>query len=155
MTIPVVAGIAVSCVLAGTGTTAVGYYTPFIIANSIIQPIAAGLMTTITLNSSLVSICCYQALIGFASGLGVQAPQVAAQTTLSHADAPIGLAVTMFAHGLGPAIFATVAQRIFTGRLKTDLIRYAPGLNATRTEDMGLADLRAYIGLKKLEGAPL
>lgn len=155
LTLPTIIGLAVACLLAGTGITVVGYYTPFMLVSSIIAPIAAGLLTTIKVNQNLTSLVAYQVLLGFSFGLGIQAPQVAAQTTLSQADAPMGIAVIMFAQGLGPAVSASVAQSVFTGRLKSDLGKFAPALNSTSLENMGLADIKKYVGADNLEGALL
>ena len=155
LTIPLVVGLAISVVLSGTATSIVGYYTPFMFFTSILTPVAAGLLTTIQVNEKLTSLVCYQALLGFSAGIGLQAPQIAAQTILSPQDAPMGIAVVQFMQGLGPAIFISAAQTLFTTRLAADLAEYAGSLNATTLETMGLSDLKRHIGAKNLEGALL
>jgi hypothetical protein len=155
LTIPLVIGLAISLVFSGTATSIVGYYTPFMFFTSILTPVAAGLLTTIEINEKLASLICYQALLGFSAGIGLQAPQVAAQTILSQQDAPMGIAVVQFMQGLGPAIFVSAAQTLFTTRLTTDLGKFAPSLNSTALETMGLSDLKQHMGAKNLQGVLL
>jgi hypothetical protein len=126
LTIPLVIGLAISLVFSGTATSIVGYYTPFMFFTSIFTPVAAGPLTTIEINEKLAGLIYYLALLGFSAGIGLQAPQVAAQTILSQQDAPIGIAVVQFMQGLGPAIFVSAAQTLFTARLTTDLGKFAP-----------------------------
>lgn len=152
MILPTVVGFMISLVLSGAATAIIGYYTPFMFFTSLLAPVGAGLMTTLKVTSKLPALICYQALLGFSAGVGFQAPQVAAQTILSQADAPMGIAVVQFMQGLGPAIGVSAAQTIFTNRLTADLGRFAPDLNATALEHMGLADLKKHIGAKNLEG---
>jgi hypothetical protein len=111
----------------------------------------AGLLTTLRVDSKLIALLCYEGLLGFGIGIGIQAPQVAASAIFSTKDTPLAIAVVQFGQGIGPAIFISVAQSIFTGRLTADAGRYASGLNATAIENMGLSDLRTYIGPRKLE----
>jgi hypothetical protein len=80
LTIPLIIGLAISVVVSGTATSIVGYYTPFMFFTSILTLLAAGLPTTIEVNERLASLICYQALLGFSAEIGLQAPQVAAQT---------------------------------------------------------------------------
>jgi hypothetical protein len=155
LTIPQVVGLAISVVFSGTATSIVGYYTPFMYITSILTPVAAGLLTTIEINEKLASLIGYQALLGFSAGIGIQAPQVAAQTILSQQDAPMGIAVVQFMQGLGPAIFVSAAQTLFTARLTSDLGTFAPSLNSTALETMGLADLKQHVGVENLQGVLL
>lgn len=112
-------------------------------------------MTRIKVDARLGPLICYQALLGFAAGIGFQAPQSAANTVLSTADAPMGIAVIQFMQGLGPAICVSAAQTLFTSRLIADLGEFAPGLNAKALETMGLSDLKKNIGAKNLAGVLL
>lgn len=102
-------GLAISVVFSGTTTSIVRYYTPFMFFTSILTPVAAGLLTNIEVNERLASLICYQGLLGFSAGIGLQAPQVAAQTILSPQDTPTCIAVVQFMQGLGPAIFVSAA----------------------------------------------
>ena len=155
LTIPLVVGLAISVVLSGTGTSIVGYYTPFMFFTSILTPVAAGLLTTIQVHEKLTSLISYQALLGFGAGIGLQAPQIAAQTILSPQDAPMGIAVVQFMQGLGPAIFISAAQTLFTTRLAAEGSMSFRSNNETALDTIGLSDLQPHIGAKNLEGALL
>ncbi|KAI9727502.1 MAG: hypothetical protein M1828_006444 [Chrysothrix sp. TS-e1954] len=145
-TLPAVVGLIISITICGPGITCCGYYAPFMVLSSIISPIAAGLLTTLKTNTSIGKLIVYQGMAGFGAGLGFQGPQLAAQTVLSQADAPIGIAAVMFAQLVGPAIFVSVAQTIFTGRLIQDLALYAPDVDANALETMGLTGLIKHLG---------
>ena len=121
------------------------------IFTSIVAPVAAGLLTTTRVNSKLVALLAYQALLGFAIGIGIQGPQSAAAILFSPQDTPIAIAVVQFGQGIGPAIFISAAQALFTGRLRAEFNHYAPGVNATVIENSGLSDLRGHLGAKRLE----
>lgn len=126
-----------------------------LVITSILTPVAAGLLTTLKVDADLASLICYQALLGFGAGIGFQAPQIAAQTTLSQSDAPMGIATVQFMQNLGPAIFISVAQSLFASRLTIELGKYAPGVNAEKLETIGLSDIRKNIGLADLNGVLL
>ena len=114
------------------------------------MPIFAGLMTTLTVNSGLIRVLVYSGLLGFAGGIGFQAPQVAVQNTLAPEDASIGLAIILFAQNFGPAVSIAAAQTIFLSSLSENVHRLGPGFNATKIENMGLSDLKTHVGNKHL-----
>ena len=144
--LPLIIGLTVSVLVSGSAVSIVGYYTPFALLTSIITPIATGLLTTLAVEESSARLICFQALFGFGVAIGFQAPLVAAQTVLAQKDVPIGIACIQFAQYLGPAIFITVAQTLFEGRLTSDLAKFAPGVDAHALENMGLSDLKNLVG---------
>jgi MFS family permease len=148
--LPILVGFLSAMVLQGIGVSLVGHYVPFMLAGSILMPVFAGLMTTITPETDLSRILVYSGLLGFAGGIGFQAPQTAVQASLSPKDSNLGLAVILFAQGFGPAVFLSAAQTIFVNRLSDNLQDLVPGLNASTIETMGLTDLRGAIGDAKL-----
>ncbi|KAH8820686.1 permease of the major facilitator superfamily [Xylogone sp. PMI_703] len=148
-----VVGFFASALLAGSATSMLGYYTPFMIATSIITPISAGLFTTLKVNASIAKLIGYQALLGFGTGVGFQAPQVAAQTVFSQRDAPVAISAVIFAQNFGPAIFVPVANTIFTERLNHYVEAAVPGLNSTVLDSVGLLDLRDYVKPEQLSSA--
>ena len=145
-TLPAVVGLIISITICGPGITCCGYYAPFMLLSSVVSPIAAGLLTTLKTNTNLGQLIIYQGLAGFGAGLGFQGPQLAAQTVLGQKDAPIGIAAVVFAQLVGPSIFVSVAQTVFTDRLSHDLALYAPGVDAGALETMGLGDLTKHLG---------
>lgn len=122
---------------------------------TVLGAVAAGLLTTLPVTANLASLICYLALLGFGIGIGIQAPQFAAQTVLDPKEVSIGMSIVVFGQGIGPAIMITAAQTIFQSRLKSNLQQVAPGVNATSVENLGLTGLRQQIGGDALQKALL
>ncbi|KAK9233821.1 major facilitator superfamily domain-containing protein [Lipomyces kononenkoae] len=150
MSLPMIMGLTISTLLSGALTTAIGYYYPFFYGTTLLAPVAAGLLTSLDIDSSLAKLLCYQALLGFAIGLGLQGPQLAAQTVLSEQESTIGLAIVSFASQLGPVLFISASTTLFQNRLDAEISQLAPGTNITSLEHMGLSDIRTYIGGDRL-----
>ncbi len=141
--------------ISGSVVSIVGYYTPFAILTSVVTPIATGLLTTLAVRESLARLISFQALFGFGVAIGFQAPLVAAQTVLRPLDVPIGIACIQFAQYLGPAVFISVAQTIFAGRLKIEVARYAPAIDVQTLENLGLSEIDRLISGRNLPGVLL
>lgn len=150
--LPLIIGLIVSVLISGSAVSIVGYYTPFAILTSVITPIATGLLTTLAVRESLGRLICFQALFGFGIAIGFQAPLVAAQTVLKPLDVPVGIACVQFAQYLGPAVFISVAQTIFTSRLKLDVARYAPTVDVHSLDNVGLSEISRVISGGNLSG---
>lgn len=131
----------IGLLLQGFGTSAFGYYAPFMLFASVCMPVAAGLMTTYSLKTSLAQIILYSGFAGFAGGIGFQGSQAAVQTILSDADVNLGIGVILFGQSMGPAVFISVAQVIFTNLLSTSLQVVVPGLSPKFIEEHGLGDI--------------
>ncbi|KAF2666842.1 putative efflux pump antibiotic resistance protein [Microthyrium microscopicum] len=152
MMLPIIISFLLAMVIQGSAVSLIGYYVPFMLAGSVLLPVFAGLMTTFTVDSSLAKLIFYTGLLGFGAGIGFQAPQTAVQTSLSPADARMGLATIIFAQHFGPAVFISAAQSIFTNRLQANLKGLAPSLNATSIENTSLGELRTHIRVDQLQG---
>ncbi|OBS15764.1 hypothetical protein FPOA_13485 [Fusarium poae] len=131
MVLPTAAGLVASVPLAGYLTTLVGYYSPFMLLNSIMTPPATGLLTTLDPGSKIWKFIFYQALLGFGTGIGFQGPQVAVQATFSDSDSQIGIAIIQLAQAIGPAIAVAGAQTILTSNLYSYLARFTSKLDVT------------------------
>lgn len=81
--LPGILGGLIANLMHGAGVSALGYYVPFMLAGSILMPVFTGLMTTLTIETGVGKLIAYFGLLGFAVGIGFQAPQVAVQTSLS------------------------------------------------------------------------
>ncbi|OJJ44233.1 hypothetical protein ASPZODRAFT_751038 [Penicilliopsis zonata CBS 506.65] len=149
--LPMITGLCVACIVAGAATSRIGYYVQFMYATTILSSIAAGLLTTIDLKTDLPKLLCLEGLMGFASGIGFQAPQVAAQTVLAADEATIGLSIIQFGQQLGPVLFLAASTTLFTNRLTAEVEQYSPSTNITSLENMGLSDIRKAFGGEKLE----
>lgn len=145
--IPILVGMMLGLFLQGIGTTTFGYYAPFMIFASICMPIAAGLMTTYNLHTSLAQIILYSGFAGFSAGIGFQGSQAAVQTTLSPADVNLGIGVILFGQSMGPAVFIAIAQVIFTNQLSDRLDDVIPGLTPAYIGQHGLGDIENGVPL--------
>lgn len=92
-----VLSLVVGSILAGATITRLGYYTPFMIACSVISSIGAGLITTWKVDTGHAEWIGYQVLWGFGFGIGMQQAGLAAQAVLGVKDAATGISLVFFA----------------------------------------------------------
>ncbi|KAF4948576.1 hypothetical protein FSARC_13696 [Fusarium sarcochroum] len=121
MNLPMILGLVIMSVIAGGAVSALGYYTPLILASAILMSIGAGLLTTFRVGTGSSAWIGYQALYGIGAGLGMQLPLVAVQNSLAEQDIPVGTAILMFSQTLGGSVFVQVAQNVFTSQLTAEL----------------------------------
>ena len=114
------------------------------IISSIIASIGAGLITTWQVDTSLATNIGYQILYGFGVGLGMQQPNIAAQTVLSKKDTSIGISFIFFGQNIGGAIFLSVADNIFGNRL-TQNLGSVEGLDPGAIAATGATDIRTHV----------
>ncbi|KAF4457249.1 hypothetical protein F53441_813 [Fusarium austroafricanum] len=141
MMLPIIIAATIGSLIHGAGTSAFGYYTPFMLFASIIMPIAAGLITTFKIDTSFERLIIYTALSGLAYGIGFIGPQTAVQTILPDQDVPLGLSIMLFAQSFGPAVTVPIAQVLFTSQLSVNLNNVVPGLNQTNISNNGLTEM--------------
>ncbi|KAF4332766.1 major facilitator superfamily transporter [Fusarium beomiforme] len=141
MMLPIIIAATIGSLIHGAGTSAFGYYTPFMLFASIIMPIAAGLITTFKIDTSFERLIMYTALSGLAYGIGFIGPQTAVQTVLTAEDVPLGLSIMLFAQSFGPALCVPIAQVLFTNRLSVNLGGITSGLNGTNISNSGLTEM--------------
>ena len=141
MMLPIIIGATIGSLVHGAGTSAFGYYTPFMLFASTIMPIAAGLITTFKINTSFAQLIMYTAFSGLAYGIGFSGPQNAVQTVLPTEDVPLGLSVMLFAQSFGPAVAVAIAQVLFTNQLSTNLSGLVPRLSRANIEYNGLMEI--------------
>ncbi|KAL4882180.1 major facilitator superfamily transporter [Aspergillus karnatakaensis] len=146
MMTPLIIGATLGMALCGSGTSLVGYYTPFMLVSSILMPIFAGLITTFNPATNLARHILFPAGFGFACGVGFNAPVSAVQTALPTEDIPLGLAVVLLAQQFGPAVFVAVAQVIFSRRFEAGLAELGLDLDNAGVEGRGLLEI--------IQGAP-
>ncbi|KGO68103.1 Major facilitator superfamily domain, general substrate transporter [Penicillium italicum] len=145
MNLPTILTVVVVSILSGGLVTVCGYYTPFMIASSVIMTIGAGLLTTLETDSNHSKWIGYQALFGIGLGLGMQQPMIVAQTALKPADIPSGTAIVMFAQTLGGAIFVSVGQNVFQNQLVKNLAHYAPDQDSAKLISAGATMIRTFV----------
>lgn len=146
MSLPLILGVVICSVVAGGLVTTFGYYTPFMIASSVLMAIGAGLLTTFKVNTGHAEWIGYQALFGIGVGMGMQQILIAVQTALPAADIPTGTAIVMFFQTLGGALFISVGQNVFTNKLVSGLKAAVPDLDPAIVLRTGATELKSAIG---------
>ncbi|KAK2668725.1 MFS transporter superfamily [Fusarium oxysporum f. sp. vasinfectum] len=141
MMLPIIIAATIGSLIHGAGTSAFGYYAPFMLFASFIMPVAAGLITTFKIDTSFEKLIAYTALSGLSYGIGFIGPQTAVQTVLPTEDVPLGLSIMLFAQSFGPAVSVPIAQVLFTNRLSDNLDGVIPGLNGTHISNSGLSEM--------------
>ena len=116
--------------LAGFGTAATGYYTPFVYAGTILMSISTGLLMTVhPRDTSRAKWVGFQILCGLGIGLGEEQGLYMVQTTLHEADVATGIGIVLFAQTFGGALFVSVAQTVFLDSITESLAKVAPHMN--------------------------
>lgn len=86
--LPMILGVVILSIVAGFLTTALGYYTPWMIFSSLLMATGAGLLSTFRLGTGHAMWIGYQAIYGFGVGAGMQQGVIAAQTVCTLEDIP-------------------------------------------------------------------
>lgn len=131
--------------------TKVGYFQPFMLAGTILVSVGSGLLSTLKVSSGAKTWIPYQIIAGLGIGMSTEQPSIAAQTLLSEADAPIGVAVVLFCRNLGPATFISVANSIFARTLATGIRSRLPGVGPGLITESGATALRNQVSTEDLE----
>ena len=150
MNLPFMLALTTAAIMAGILVSRIGYYVPFMIASTVIMSIGDGLLTLWTVDTAHPSWIGFQVFAGFGIGLGMQQPNIAAQTVLEKKDTPVGVALMFFGQSLGGSIFITVGQNILGNRLVKRLTGI-PGFDPQTIANVGATDLRSVVDSKYLE----
>lgn len=148
--LPMAVGLGVAVIGFGAATSRVGYYTPFMYFSTIVASIATGFLTAINLHADIAKLLVILGFFGFAIGVGIQMPQVAAQVILAEVDAVMGSMVVLFASQPGHVLFLSGSSALFTNRMNAEVGYYSPSTNITSLENVGLTSIRQQIGSSKL-----
>jgi hypothetical protein len=163
--LPLLIGILVGTLCGGFGTNYFGYYNrklslvhvmpiltivAFMIATTVLAPIASGLLTTVRLDDAPTKALCLLGFLGVSVGLGIQSPIIALQAFLDISDLPIGIAVLGFGATMGSAIWIVVSTALFQNRLITEVSSHSPATNATSLIHIGFSEIREIVGNERL-----
>lgn len=130
----------VSSIIAGVGTTKIGYYVPSMLLAPTIMSVGEGLMSTFNRDTPASHWIAFQFLSGFGLGFGMQVSGLAIQTVLPKEDISAGIAINFFVQQLGGAVFTTVGQSILSNLLVSQLSDI-PGVSADKIVGEGATDL--------------
>lgn len=132
--------------ITGIAVSVVGWYTPFMLASSVVLAVGAGLLTTFKVNTGTGAWIGYQILFGAGGGLGMQQTMVAVQASLPKDDIPIGTAIMMFSQTLGGALFIAVAQNVFENQLISNVAAAnIAGLDPQTVVNTGATEIQSSI----------
>ncbi|EIT72892.1 putative transporter [Aspergillus oryzae 100-8] len=145
MLTPLIVGYVVFSVIAGVLTSRVSYYNPPMILGTILASVGAGLLSTLSTNTSNGCLIGYQALYGIGVGLGFGQPSYVVQTVLSEADIPIGVTLVTLVQHLSSAIFVAVAQGVFQNTLAHTVRSLAPGVDPAKLTKLGATQLSQFV----------
>ncbi|KZF19197.1 major facilitator superfamily protein [Xylona heveae TC161] len=151
MNLPLVIGMTIASLSSGFIITRIGYYTPFMIASTVLMSIGAALITTFQVDTRHPKWIGYQALWGIGCGMGMQQPGLAAQTVLSRMDFPTGASLMFFAQSLGGSVFISVGENLFASRLVKGVVKDVPGLDPGTVVNTGATDLQATVPSQDLD----
>ena len=153
--LPLILGVVFASIISGGLVTVIGYYTPFMIASSVIMSIGCGMISTFVPSTGHPAWIGFQALAGLGVGLGMQQPLIAVQTVLPLDQVPTGTAVAVFTQTLGGAICVAIAQSVFENKLIAKIVEYAPRLDPAVVLAMGATSIRTEIDKQDLPGVIL
>ncbi|KAL8691124.1 MAG: hypothetical protein Q9218_003576 [Villophora microphyllina] len=139
----------VATISSGIFIKKVGYYTPSLIASSVIMPIGLGLLTTLTPETGHAKWIGYQILFGFGLGLGFQQGNLAAQTVLAKKDVPTGVSLNSFAQLLGGTLFVSIGENILINHLRSGLSSL-PNFDPNSVVSTGATEIKSVVGLQNL-----
>lgn len=155
MNLPMLISVVVCSLIGGGVVTAVGYYTPFMIAGTVMASIGYGLLSTFQVDTPSPTWIGYQILAGAGVGFGLQQPLMAVQVVLDISDVPTGTAAIVFAQTLGGALFVSIGQNIFSNRLVENVIAYVPGLDPSVVLAAGATNIQTLIPAEQVPGVIL
>jgi hypothetical protein len=144
-TLPILLAQTIFVVLGGIFVSVTGYYIPLMWISVVLTSVAAGLLTTLTVDSSSGKWIGYQIIYGIGGGLGYQQGITAAQTVLKPADIAIGTALMVFVQNFGGTIFISAANNVFVARLVRNLAIVVPDLNSQVITSAGATGIKQVV----------
>ncbi|KAL1964839.1 hypothetical protein VTN77DRAFT_6341 [Rasamsonia byssochlamydoides] len=146
MNLPMILTLVIMSMIAGGTVTIVGYYTPFMLASSVLMSVGAAMLSTFKVDTGHSEWIGYQVLFGAGIGLGMQQSMVAIQASLPGPDVPIGTAIMMFSQTLGGALFISVGQNVFENKLVSNVAAaHIAGLNPAMVVNTGATEIQTLI----------
>ncbi|OOF90594.1 hypothetical protein ASPCADRAFT_156514 [Aspergillus carbonarius ITEM 5010] len=142
----------VMAVASGVLTSKLGYYLPWGVLGAILNAIGNGLLSTLSVHTSVPTWAGYEALVGFGRGAISQVPMIAIQNTVTDSDVSTAMAMMTCAQTFGGAIFLAVAEVIFAQALKSNIPQYAPSVDAATVISAGATGFRDVVSAQELPG---
>ncbi|KAF7616252.1 putative efflux pump antibiotic resistance protein [Aspergillus flavus] len=144
MTLPTQLGLVFCSLAGGIFVSLVGYYTPFLIASSVISTLGAALLSTLHPSSNLISSLIFQVLLSLGIGLGSQNSTLVPQVAVQKEDVVIAISSLTFVQALSSSVSLVIGQSVFHNRLVENLRVSAPSIDPSMVEK-GVTMLRDTI----------
>lgn len=142
MYLPSAAGLAVAVAAAGRATAwAGGYYTPAMVAGTVLMAAGAGLMTRLGGDTPPLGWAAGQVVFGLGAGAAFQQPYTAVQTVLEEEHVAAAIVVLSLVQEIGGVAALTVAQNVFIRRMVSRLEGLGLGLDPREVLDHGTLSL--------------
>ncbi|KAK9236192.1 major facilitator superfamily domain-containing protein [Lipomyces kononenkoae] len=155
MILPTIISQLIASVSCGILVQKTGYYLPEVVGGNALVAVGAALMSTMKPDTSEGQWIGYQILTGAGRGFVLQLLVTAIQTNLPAEDSSLGSSLVMFAQYFGGAIFASVANTVFTSSIGPALLQYAPSIDPNLLTNSGVTDLGEVVPAAELPGALL
>lgn len=130
MYLPSAAGLAVAVISARRVTGWLGYYTPVMVAGTVLMSVGAGMMTRLGGDTPAVEWVVWQVVFSLGAGAAFQQPYTAVQTVLEERYVPTAVVVLSFVQEVGGIVALAVAQNVFVSRMVMRLKDLEAGLDA-------------------------
>ncbi|TQV91954.1 MFS gliotoxin efflux transporter GliA [Cordyceps javanica] len=149
--LPLIFGACFFAIISGFLITIYGFYTVYMAVGSAACTVAAGLLYTMGMHTSLARPLGYQMLLGAGQGLAIQVPVIVAQAMSAPEDISASTAIILFFQMTGGAVCISAGQSAFINRLLYYLRSIAPGIDAARIVTIGASDLRAQVSSVEID----
>ncbi|MEO5877943.1 MAG: MDR family MFS transporter [Streptosporangiaceae bacterium] len=137
LTLPLMAGLLVTSIVAGRLTSRTGHYKIFPIAGTLIAIIGMFLLSTMDQDTTRAQSGLYMLVLGAGLGMVMQTVILAVQNTVERKDLGTGTSTVTFARQVGASFGVAVFGAIFNNRLSAELSTRLPdGANPPRTNSI-------------------
>ncbi|KAI1126002.1 major facilitator superfamily domain-containing protein [Nemania abortiva] len=153
--LPTILSQLVFAIASGTLVTKIGFVPPFALVSAALTAVGTGLFSLLQPTTSTGMWVGYQILAGGGRGIGLQMPIVAVQSSTEAKDLSTSTAILVFSQYIGPTIFLTLYNTIFSSSLTPELHKHAPNANVQAIIDAGATRFRKIVDPSDLPGVLL
>jgi len=120
--IPMMGGLLVASVVSGQMVSRSGRYKVFPLTGSVVMAIGLVLISTLTVETSLVVLCAYICLFGLGIGMSMQILTLIVQNTFPNAIVGTATAANNYFRQVGATLGSAVVGSVFASRLTNELV---------------------------------
>ena len=120
--IPMMGGLLVASVASGQMVSRSGRYKAFPLTGSVVMAIGLVLISTLTVETSLVVLCAYICLFGLGIGMSMQILTLIVQNTFPNAIVGTATAANNYFRQVGATLGSAVVGSVFASRLTSELV---------------------------------